>query len=520
MNPSKLRKIRIAVSVFFLSITAVVFLDVNHFLSSKFINYIIYFQFVPSILKFFNAYTLIATGFILVLFLVLLYGRVYCSSICPIGTIQDISSKVSKKINKRKKFHFKKEFKLLRYVVLVLTIISIFSGNLLLLNLLDPYSNAGRIFSQLLNPLVVAGNNFLSSTLERFDIYLIYPIDPKSYSYLLALFPFLFLIIILYLSFKRGRLYCNTICPVGTLLGLLSKFSFYQIKINKSECEGCGVCEKVCKAECIDFKTKDIDFSRCIACFNCLDVCPSEVISYKRIWKEREVSNEEKDTSKREFISKTFIYLIGLTGISFSQVKIIPEKESTVAVHKKLFLSPPGSKSLEHYNSSCTACHLCITACPTKVLQPSFLEFGFLGMLQPHMDFKTSFCNYDCVVCSEVCPTGAIFPLVQENKKLIQIGKAIFVKENCIVETEKKACGACSEHCPTKAVDMVNYKDGLKIPEVTEKFCVGCGACEYACPTFPYKAIYVEGHEFHMKAEKRKLDQIEHEFTPDQDFPF
>jgi ferredoxin len=327
--------------------------------------------------------------------------------------------------------------------------------------------------------------------------------------------------VILYLSFKKGRLYCNTIYPVGTLLGLLSKFSLYKLKIDKTECEGCGVCEKVCKSECIDFASKEIDFTRFFACYNCNDVCPSEVISYQINWKKsKNISLMEEDKSKRAFISKTFIYFLGLTGISLSQIKIIPEKESTVPVNRKLNLSPPGSKNLEHYNLTCTACHLCIASCPTKVLQPSFLEFGFLSMLQPYMDFKTSFCNYDCIACLEVCPTGAILPLTQENKKSVQIGKAIFIKENCIVETEKKACGACSEHCPTKAVDMVFYKDNLKIPEVTDKYCIGCGACEYACPTFPYKAIYVEGNSVHKKAEKKKQEEIQFEFNPEEEFPF
>jgi ferredoxin len=515
-----LRKIRIVVSIFFLILFAAVFLDIHHSLPSEVINYFVYLQFVPSIFKFFNTYTLLASGFIIVLLFVLLFGRVYCSSVCPVGTIQDISSNISKRISKGKYYSFSGEFKWLRYTVLLITVLLIFAGNLFLLNLLDPYSNAGRIFAQLINPMLIAGNNFISSVLVSFDIYTVYPVDPKSYSYLLALFPAVFLVVILYLSFKRGRLYCNTICPVGTFLGLFAKLSLFKLKIEKTECEGCGVCETVCKAECINFNTKEIDESRCVSCYNCIDVCPSEVISYTNSWKDSNKSSEEKDSTKREFFSKTFFYVLGLTGISLSQIKVIPEKESTVPVHRKLNVSPPGSTSLDHYNSACTACHLCITACPTKVLQPSFLEFGFLGILQPFMDFKTSFCNYDCVVCLDVCPTGAIKTLTPEKKKTVQIGKAIFVKENCIVETEKKACGACSEHCPTKAVDMVFFKDELKIPEVTEKYCVGCGACEFACPTFPYKAIYIEGNSIHKKAEKRKLEQIEFQFDPEEDFPF
>lgn len=520
MKKLSLSKIRIAASLIFLLIFAVSFLDIKHSIPTVFINYFIYFQFVPSTIKFFNTYSLIATGFILTTILVFLLGRIYCSSVCPIGTLQDIFSRLSKKKNRKKKYRYTKESKWLRYSILILTVLAVFSGNLLILNLLDPYSNGGRIFAQLINPLLIFFNNTISYLLGMIDIYYVYPIDPKSFSFLLALFPLLFLTIIAYLSYKRGRLYCNTICPVGTLLGLISKFSLYKLKIDKSECEGCGVCEKVCKSECIDFGKKEIDFSRCVACYNCIDVCPSEAISYQSEWNKKAVKTYKEDDSKREFISKTFLYFLSLTGISLSQIKIIPEKESTVPVNRKLNLSPPGSKSLDHYNFTCTACHLCITACPTKVLQPSFLEFGFLGMLQPYMDFKTSFCNYDCTACLEVCPTGAILPLQQEEKRLVQIGKAIFVKENCIVETEKKDCGACSEHCPTKAVDMVDYENNLKIPEVTEKYCIGCGACEYACPTFPYKAIYVEGNISHKRAEKKKQEAIEFEFNPEEDFPF
>ena len=175
---------------------------------------------------------------------------------------------------------------------------------------------------------------------------------------------------------------------------------------------------------------------------------------------------------------------------------------------------------MDKFNNNCTACHLCVTACPTKVLQPSILEFGIFNIFQPFMDYKTSYCNYDCVVCGEVCPTSAIFPVTGVQKKNIQSGKAIFVKENCIVETENTACGACSEHCPTKAVMMVDYKGKLKIPEVTNKYCVGCGACEYACPTKPYKAIYVDGNFVHQKSEIRPTEKLDQKIDYKEEFPF
>jgi ferredoxin len=145
--------------------------------------------------------------------------------------------------------------------------------------------------------------------------------------------------------------------------------------------------------------------------------------------------------------------------------------------------------------------------------------YGLKGILQPRMDYITSFCNYECKLCGDVCPTGAILPLLLEEKKLTQLGKAKFVKENCVVETQKTDCGACSEHCPTKAVQMMPYWRNLTIPEVTEDICVGCGACEYACPTDP-KSIYVEGNPTHQQAKEPRQEKLDVDIDYKEEFPF
>ena len=184
-------------------------------------------------------------------------------------------------------------------------------------------------------------------------------------------------------------------------------------------------------------------------------------------------------------------------------------------------MTPPGSKNLENFNKYCTACGLCVSACRSNVLQPSFLEYGLSGMMQPHMDYHSGFCNYDCKICGDVCPSQAInvFHDLKE-KQLTQLGKAKFVKGNCIVNTERTECGACSEHCPTKAVDMVPFLDtGLMIPKVDDTICVGCGACEFACPTVPYRAIYVNGNAEHLIADEPKIEELE-ELEEEEDFPF
>jgi Fe-S-cluster-containing hydrogenase component 2 len=136
------------------------------------------------------------------------------------------------------------------------------------------------------------------------------------------------------------------------------------------------------------------------------------------------------------------------------------------------------------------------------------------------MNFDASYCNYDCVVCGEVCPSGAILPLGAAAKKEVQIGKSTFVKDDCVVVSKKKDCAACSEHCPTKAVHTVPYEGKLKIPELNNDICVGCGACEHACPTTPRKAIYVTANPVHLKAQKPVLKKSENTYDATKEFPF
>jgi ferredoxin len=323
-----------------------------------------------------------------------------------------------------------------------------------------------------------------------------------------------------FLSWKYGRLYCNTICPVGTLLGLTSKLSLFKIQLNESLCTSCGICGANCKSGCIDTQAKTVDFSRCVGCFNCLTVCPGKGVAFKSSFKKPAeiIQPENKANSRRKFFADTAVMSVGVFSLTN---KVFGEgvKEGMIPVIKEYPVSPPGSVSIRHFNNFCTACHLCVSACPTHVLQPSVTEYGLKGLFQPRMDYMSSFCNFECVICSEVCPTGAILTIDLEEKKTIQLGKTNFIKENCVVYTDETACGACSEHCPTKAVNMVFYKDKLTIPEVTQEICVGCGACEYACPTTP-KSIYVDGNPIHQVAEKPKEEESLKEIDPEEDFPF
>jgi len=523
MSSSLLRKIRIIISLLFFIPTTFLFIDIFGLIKPETSNKIVFLQFVPSLLKFITVLSFSTIGFIIILLLTILFGRVYCSSICPLGTLQDIINNLAVRFRAKKKrrAEFLPEYKSLRFFLLILPIAVFVLGSSLAVSLLDPYSIYGRFAGNFFRPLLAFANNTATFVLESVNLYWLYPFDLHAFNIIPFAITIAFFALVFVMAWKKGRLYCNTVCPVGTLLGCISKISLFKVIIKEEDCLSCGACARECKANCIDSKNKTIDVTRCVNCFNCLTSCPTEGISYSILSKKKETIDSVKNNSKRKFLTKASLYLLSFSAIGAQiEKKIKATKPSTIPVFRKVAVSPPGSQSVERFNDKCTACHLCVSACPTQVLQPSFLEYGFTGMLQPRLDNITGFCNFDCKVCADVCPTGAILPIDLERKKLIQLGKAIFVTDNCIVKTEKTDCGACSEHCPTKAVHMIPFEGKLVIPEVRDKYCIGCGACEYACPTTPYKAIYIEGNSIHVLAEKNTELKEQKKVDLKEEFPF
>jgi len=514
------------------------FLDFNGTVPSAWYNGITWLQFIPSFIKFTQSIAhglaVTAYGFVVVLILTLLFGRVYCSYICPLGIFQDVVSWCSKKKKKKFRFRYASPKTKLRNSILALSCISLLFSGIFLINLLDPYSNFGRFFSDLFRPMYMMVNNLLVKILQSMGSYVLYPVTVAKTDPYALIIPVVMLVLVIWLSVWKGRLYCNSVCPVGTLLGFVSKLSLCKIRFDNAKCNRCGKCMYVCKSQCIDVKNMEVDFTRCVGCGNCLQMCDKNAIHYSSALSRKPKMKETPsipDISKRGFIVGNVLFLAALFGFSVSATAQNRRRrnrgnrgngqEHHTGHHyvvAKYVATPPGSYDRRHFTTSCTACHLCVSACPTGVLKPSFLEYGFFGMMQPFMDYESSFCNHECVRCTEICPNGAIMPLTVEKKLTTQIGVVRFEKENCIVITEGTACGSCSEHCPTKAVRMVPYMNDLTIPEISPEICVGCGACEFACPVTPFTAIVVDGLLEHKEAQLPEVEELKEK--PLEEFPF
>lgn len=519
MSSSLLRRFRIIFSTLVFIFFVLVFVDFKSLIPSKYINILLYLQFIPSFLKFYSLKTLAAGGFLFVLLLTFISGRTYCSFLCPLGIGQDLNSRFGGRIKKKfRRYGYKKPFTILRYTILAVTLVVTMVWGIYMITLLDPYSIYGRFMTYFAKPVVILINNQLAGVLGRFDIYTLSNVPVKGFPLIVYSIPAAFFLLVGGLSLTKGRLYCNMICPVGTLLGLISKISIFRIKFNESGCTRCGRCAMRCKSSCIDFLKADVDLTRCVSCFNCIHTCQDKAITFGLVEFKRKV--HETDESRRKIIAGSLLLLFGLSRSANGQDKVAPKpkKESTVKENRTSPVCPPGGVTIADFNKDCIACSLCINVCPNGVLQPAYKQYGIAGMMQPVMDYHKSFCTYNCTKCTEICPTNALHPLLLDAKKLTQIGKAKFIKDNCIVKTEKTACGACSEACPTKACHMIPYEANLVIPEVTEDICIGCGHCEYACPASPYKAIFVDGNLVHIAA--KKPENVQSEIKTPVEFPF
>ena len=466
-----LRKLRITLAVIMILLITLLFVGVGYGVSyeldhsiHQWLGWTAKIQFIPALLSmpFVVAAIIIAIS--------LIFGRIYCSVVCPLGIMQDIYSWLGGKF-KKNRFSYAKEHKWLRYTIMVIFFVCLIFGIAPVTTLLEPYGNYGRIVT--------------SFYLRNIT---------------LSIIAWVVMLILGVLAFLYGRAYCNSICPVGSFLSLFSRFSAFRVQFDQDKCKHCGLCEKNCKARAIDAKAGKIDYSRCVVCGDCTAQCKFDALHYKG-WKPMPKASVEPDQGRRSFLVGAAV-ATGTAAMAQAQMKVdgglavITEKQ---APKRETPLTPPGSVSLRHMQQYCTACQLCVSACPNHVLRPST---DLMRFMQPTMSFEVGYCRPECTQCSQVCPAGAIKPITKEEKTAIHVGHAVWVKDNCVVLTDGVSCGNCARHCPTGAIQMVEYQhngQNVMIPAVNESRCIGCGACENLCPSRPFSAIYVEGNVVHQK---------------------
>ncbi len=485
-----LKRLRVTLAMISISLITLLFLDFTGAIH-LWLGWLAKMQFVAAV----TSSNLVVVALLIIL--TLLFGRIYCSVICPLGVFQDVVSNLATR-RKKFRFRFSKEIRVLRLSILALFIAGFIVGLGSLTSLIEPYSIFGRIASNIFAPIWQAGNNILAHFAERAESYAFYSTEVWLKSAPTFIIAVISLIVVIILSWRGGRTYCNTICPVGTLLGYVAKFSLYKPRIDQDKCNSCGLCEKSCKSSCIDAKSKTIDYSRCVTCLDCTLQCKRDALHYTTKPKES-ASASEVDSSKRQFLATTLV--MGATVATAKAQEIKTDGGLAVIEDKKIpnrttHILPAGSLSAKQFHTKCTGCQLCVSVCPNQVLRPSG---DIMRLMQPELSFERGYCRPECTKCSDVCPAGAIQPITREEKSSTSIGTATWIKKNCLVISEGVNCGNCAAKCPSGAITMVKSAeaDGRKVPAVNPERCIGCGACEYVCPAAPFSAIYVEGKSRH-----------------------
>ena len=490
-----LKKIRVFLAwLFWIGIT-LLFLDFTGALHG-YLGWMAKVQFLPAVLAL-NVGVIVA-----LVLLTLVCGRVYCFVICPLGVFQDGISWLGTHRSK-KPYQYKKEIKWLRYGVWLLFVLLLILGVQAAVALLAPYSAYGRMVQNLLQPLWLWGNNLLAGLSERWGSYAFYQKEVWLRSIPTFIVAVATLVVVVVLSFKGGRTYCNTICPVGTTLGFLSRFAMFRPLIDHDKCKHCKACELHCKAQCISIgkDTEFIDHSRCVDCFNCIGACKFDALKYRFAWGSGKAARND---SGRRAMMAGMVTVAGAAALKGVEARaqeaakkvdggfadVLPKQ----APSREVPLTPPGSRSVKDFYRRCTACQLCVAECPNNVLRPS----GSLEhLMQPEMSFEKGWCRPECTRCSELCPAGAIGKVTREEKTQYRVGTSRVNLELCVSATGKAQCGKCAQACPSGAIRMVE-KDGMQIPTVAEEICTGCGACEFLCPSRPISAITVNGRIQHI----------------------
>ena len=462
MKQKNLKTIRIAVALVMFALFFGVGIGVRQ------LNAVLVTQFGPGLLSLTSVFfvdTLAAV--ILIAAVTLVFGRIYCSVLCPLGILQDgIAWLTHWKKWKWSRYRFL-DTRPVKYGVFLFVLILGAAGVMLPLVALLPSSNFFTIVSNVFLRIFSTADPETGASAGQFSV------NPPAAVFAFSLGVFL---VVAAMAAWRGRLYCNTLCPVGAVLSLLGRSPLYRIALSQDMCVSCGMCEAACKGGAIDAKAKSVLAENCVMCFNCIGACKRGGVTLEKRPKMASFS-----LSRRHFIGATGGVLAGAGAYM-----LVRKLENAMPRPSLEPAMPPGAGSAKRFHEKCVGCGICIRECEGKVLVPSVGQYGLAGFMQPVVDYSRGACVYDCNRCSNVCPPNALLPLSLGKKQRTRIGMASVKADSCV------GCGICAEKCPANAVEIVSGADGRKAVVSLDR-CIGCGVCQNVCPLPDGPAITVSG---------------------------
>ena len=511
MKQKYLKYIRIAVAV----VMFVLFVGVG--VGIRQVNAVLVTQFGPGLLSLTNVFfvdTLAAV--VLTAVVTLLFGRIYCSILCPLGILQDgIAWLTHWKKWKWNRYRFL-DTRPVKYGMFLFVLILGAAGVMLPLIALLPSSNFFTIvsnvflrFFSIVAPAIAHKIGSAGHAAQAMDSFFEpFFVNPPAAAFAFSLGVFL---IVMAFAVWRGRLYCNTLCPVGAVLSLIGQKPLYRITLSQSMCVSCGMCEAACKGGAIDAKAKSVLTENCVMCFNCIGACKRGGVK---------LEFRPKDMPKFDLSRRHFIGAAGGVVAGAGAAVIVRKLEKALPpppFDEPEPAMPPGARNAKRFHSKCVGCGICIRECEGHVLVPSVRQYGLAGFMQPVVDYSRGSCVYTCNRCSNVCPPNALLPLSLEEKQITRIGIASVKDDLCV------GCGICAENCPANAIEIVSEADGRKAV-VSDDYCIGCGACQHVCP-LPGPAITVSGVSEQIRVKppearnEARQDEIGEEQAPQEDKP-
>jgi MauM/NapG family ferredoxin protein len=431
----------------------------------------------------------------------LVLGRVFCGWFCPFGALHDLVGSFDKRKKKPVETKLDKYGVKAKYYILVAILIAaVFQIHLV--GLLDPIALTIRSFSVAISPAFNYMIHAVFDFLYRTDVAAVTTVSEPVYEYLRnnvisfgrptffqGSFIGLLFIGLLGLNFVRKRFWCRFLCPLGAFLGLLSRFSMLNHKIAEGSCNDCKLCLTTCSGGARPYPDDEWRGAECVMCMNCHSTCPKQAIAYTF---GRPAPELRGTNLKRRHVLQS-----GAAGLgTLALLRLNPVRETGEA---KL-VRPPGSVEEQEFLRRCIKCGECMKVCITNGLHPTFMEAGFEGIWSPLLVPRIGYCEFNCTLCGQVCPTDAIEELDVETKKKRKIGLAFLDNNRCLPYAFGINCIVCEEHCPTspkaikfvpKIVETEEGEKEIKLPVVDPNVCIGCGICEYYCPVGEKAAIRV-----------------------------